>query len=168
MNMFGTQHLALFVVSGLLLAVTPGQDTLYIVGRSVSQGRRAGLLSVLGIVTGCANPCGCRGVRAVRGPRHIHARIRRREDGGRGVSLLPRSADAPGARRSRRACEAVRAREQLGDFSRRAPDERAESQGGAVFHGVPAAIRLARRPTRASSRCCFSARSSFSTARSGA
>ncbi len=54
MNMFGTQHLALFVVSGLLLAVTPGQDTLYIVGRSVSQGRRAGLLSVLGIVTGCA------------------------------------------------------------------------------------------------------------------
>jgi RhtB (resistance to homoserine/threonine) family protein len=54
MNMFGTQHLALFVASGLLLAITPGQDTLYIVGRSVSQGRRAGLLSVLGIVTGCA------------------------------------------------------------------------------------------------------------------
>jgi RhtB (resistance to homoserine/threonine) family protein len=54
MNIFGTQHLALFMVSGLLLAVTPGQDTLYIVGRSVSQGRRAGLLSVLGIVTGCA------------------------------------------------------------------------------------------------------------------
>ena len=54
MTIFGTQHLALFIVSGLLLAVTPGQDTLYIVGRSVSQGRRAGLLSVLGIVTGCA------------------------------------------------------------------------------------------------------------------
>jgi RhtB (resistance to homoserine/threonine) family protein len=54
MNMFGTQHLTLFVASGLLLAITPGQDTLYIVGRSVSQGRRAGLLSVLGIVTGCA------------------------------------------------------------------------------------------------------------------
>jgi threonine/homoserine/homoserine lactone efflux protein len=54
MSIFGTQHLILFVVSCLLLAVTPGQDTLYIVGRSVSQGRRAGLLSVLGIVTGCA------------------------------------------------------------------------------------------------------------------
>jgi threonine/homoserine/homoserine lactone efflux protein len=53
MNFFGTQHLALFIVSGLLLAITPGQDTLYIVGRSVSQGRRAGFLSVLGIVTGC-------------------------------------------------------------------------------------------------------------------
>jgi len=50
--MFGTQHLALFVVSGLLLNLTPGQDTLYIVGRSVSQGRRAGVLSVLGIVSG--------------------------------------------------------------------------------------------------------------------
>ncbi len=50
--MFGTQHLALFVVSGILLNLTPGQDTLYIVGRSVSQGQRAGLLSVLGIVSG--------------------------------------------------------------------------------------------------------------------
>ncbi len=50
--MFGTQHLALFVLSGILLNITPGQDTLYIVGRSVSQGRRAGLLSVLGISSG--------------------------------------------------------------------------------------------------------------------
>ena len=51
--MVGTQHFALFVVSGLLLNLTPGQDTLYIVGRSVSQGRRAGVFSVLGIVSGC-------------------------------------------------------------------------------------------------------------------
>jgi RhtB (resistance to homoserine/threonine) family protein len=50
--MFGTQHLALFVASGLLLNITPGQDTMYIVGRSLSQGRRAGLLSVLGIACG--------------------------------------------------------------------------------------------------------------------
>jgi threonine/homoserine/homoserine lactone efflux protein len=50
--MFGTQHLWLFVVSGLLLNITPGQDTLYIVTRSVAQGRRAGLWSVLGISTG--------------------------------------------------------------------------------------------------------------------
>jgi threonine/homoserine/homoserine lactone efflux protein len=40
------------VVSGILLNLTPGQDTLYIVGRSVSQGRRAGLLSVMGIASG--------------------------------------------------------------------------------------------------------------------
>ena len=50
--MFGVQHFWLFVVSGLLLNVTPGQDTLYIVTRSVAQGRRAGLWSVLGISTG--------------------------------------------------------------------------------------------------------------------
>jgi threonine/homoserine/homoserine lactone efflux protein len=50
--MLGTQHLALFVVSGILLNLTPGQDTFYIVGRSVAQGRRAGILSVLGITSG--------------------------------------------------------------------------------------------------------------------
>lgn len=50
--MFGTQHLSVFVVSGLLLNLTPGQDTLYIVGRSLSQGRGAGVLSVMGIVSG--------------------------------------------------------------------------------------------------------------------
>jgi threonine/homoserine/homoserine lactone efflux protein len=50
--MFGTEHFSLFVLSGILLNLTPGQDTLYIVGRSVSQGRRAGVLSVLGIVSG--------------------------------------------------------------------------------------------------------------------
>ena len=50
--MFGTQHLALFIASGLLLNITPGQDTLYILGRTVSQGRRAGVLSVVGIISG--------------------------------------------------------------------------------------------------------------------
>jgi len=49
---FGTQHLALFIASGLLLNITPGQDTLYILGRTVSQGRRAGVLSVVGIISG--------------------------------------------------------------------------------------------------------------------
>jgi RhtB (resistance to homoserine/threonine) family protein len=51
--MFGVQHLALFLLSGILLNITPGQDTLYIVGRSMAQGRRAGLLSALGISCGC-------------------------------------------------------------------------------------------------------------------
>ena len=51
--MFGTQHLMLFIASGLLLNLTPGQDTLYIVGRSLAQGRRAGVLSSLGIMSGC-------------------------------------------------------------------------------------------------------------------
>jgi threonine/homoserine/homoserine lactone efflux protein len=50
---FGTQNLALFVISGFLLNLTPGQDTFYIVGRSLAQGRRAGVLSVFGITSGC-------------------------------------------------------------------------------------------------------------------
>ena len=51
-HMFGTQNYSLFLLSAILLNITPGQDTLYIVGRSIAQGRRAGLLSVLGISSG--------------------------------------------------------------------------------------------------------------------
>jgi threonine/homoserine/homoserine lactone efflux protein len=51
-GMFGTQHYWLFLLSGILLNLTPGQDTLYIVGRSIAQGRRAGLLSALGVSCG--------------------------------------------------------------------------------------------------------------------
>ena len=50
--MISVHHLGLFVLSGILLNITPGQDTLYIVGRTMSQGRWAGLLSVLGISSG--------------------------------------------------------------------------------------------------------------------
>jgi threonine/homoserine/homoserine lactone efflux protein len=50
----GIENLPLFVGSGLLLNIAPGQDNLYIVGRSVSQGRRAGCVAVAGIVSGCA------------------------------------------------------------------------------------------------------------------
>jgi threonine/homoserine/homoserine lactone efflux protein len=50
--MFGTHNLLLFVTTGILLNLTPGQDTFYILGRSIAQGRRAGVLSVLGITSG--------------------------------------------------------------------------------------------------------------------
>jgi RhtB (resistance to homoserine/threonine) family protein len=50
---FGTHDLALFVLSGLLLNITPGADTLYIVGRGAAQGRKAGALAALGIGAGC-------------------------------------------------------------------------------------------------------------------
>ena len=50
--MLGIENLSLFLVSCLLLNLTPGQDTMYIVGRSVAQGRRAGILSVFGIMSG--------------------------------------------------------------------------------------------------------------------
>jgi RhtB (resistance to homoserine/threonine) family protein len=51
--MFGITHFGLFLVAVFLLNVTPGPDTAYIVGRSVSQGRAAGLMSALGISAGC-------------------------------------------------------------------------------------------------------------------
>jgi threonine/homoserine/homoserine lactone efflux protein len=51
--MFGTQDLVLFVVSGLLLNITPGPDTLYILGRTASQGWRGGSVAALGIGAGC-------------------------------------------------------------------------------------------------------------------
>lgn len=50
--MFGTHDLWLFVLSGLLLNITPGPDTLYIVGRSSTQGLRAGVVAALGIGAG--------------------------------------------------------------------------------------------------------------------
>jgi threonine/homoserine/homoserine lactone efflux protein len=50
--MFGTHDLWLFVLSGLLLNITPGPDTLYIIGRSSTAGWRAGAVAALGIGTG--------------------------------------------------------------------------------------------------------------------
>jgi threonine/homoserine/homoserine lactone efflux protein len=50
--MFGTQDLLLFVVSALLLNITPGPDTLYIVGRSSTQGLKAGVVAALGVGAG--------------------------------------------------------------------------------------------------------------------
>ncbi|NLP61128.1 LysE family translocator [Paraburkholderia sacchari] len=51
--MFGITHFGFFLVAVFLLNVTPGPDTAYIVGRSVAQGRSAGLVSALGISAGC-------------------------------------------------------------------------------------------------------------------
>ncbi|HVF70279.1 MAG TPA: LysE family translocator [Chthoniobacterales bacterium] len=50
--MFGIHDFALFVTTGILLNLTPGPDTLYILGRSVAHGRRAGVASALGISVG--------------------------------------------------------------------------------------------------------------------
>ena len=50
--MFGTTDLALFIIAGLLLNITPGPDTLYILGRSASQGWRGGMVAAFGIAAG--------------------------------------------------------------------------------------------------------------------
>ena len=51
--MLGIHELWLFIISGLLLNVTPGPDTAYIVGRSVQLGWRGGAAAALGISAGC-------------------------------------------------------------------------------------------------------------------
>ena len=52
--MFGIQHFEMFLLTGLILTLTPGIDTLYILSRSIAQGRKAGIYSVLGISSGIA------------------------------------------------------------------------------------------------------------------
>ena len=51
--MLGIHDYWLFVATGVILNLTPGQDTLYILGSSVAYGRRIGLASALGISAGC-------------------------------------------------------------------------------------------------------------------
>jgi threonine/homoserine/homoserine lactone efflux protein len=48
----GIHDFGLFITAGVLLNMTPGQDTFYIIGRTLSQGRSAGVASVLGICAG--------------------------------------------------------------------------------------------------------------------
>lgn len=51
--MFGFQNPYLFFITTLLLNLTPGNDVLYVASRSVSYGIKAGIVSALGIFTGC-------------------------------------------------------------------------------------------------------------------
>lgn len=50
--MYGIQNFELFCLSAIILSVTPGPDTFYILGRTISQGKNSGIASVLGISTG--------------------------------------------------------------------------------------------------------------------
>ena len=50
--MFGIENYWGFIVAALLLNITPGSDTIYILSRTLAQGKRAGITSVLGISSG--------------------------------------------------------------------------------------------------------------------
>ena len=50
--MFGIHDLTLFIISGLLLNIMPGPDSLLIVTRSATQGWRAGVAAAMGTGTG--------------------------------------------------------------------------------------------------------------------
>src|SRR5215216_1207387 len=49
----GIHELWLFILSGLLLNITPGPDTAYILGRSIQLGWRGGAAAAIGICCGC-------------------------------------------------------------------------------------------------------------------
>jgi len=51
-NMYGIENYFGFIITGIILNLTPGVDTMYILTRSITQGRRAGIYSVLGISSG--------------------------------------------------------------------------------------------------------------------
>jgi threonine/homoserine/homoserine lactone efflux protein len=42
-----------FLIAAFMLNIAPGPDMLYVIGRSVGQGRKAGIVSSLGVFVGC-------------------------------------------------------------------------------------------------------------------
>ena len=46
------ENLSLFIIATLLLAITPGQDFIYVMIRSISQGTRAGVIAIAGLMIG--------------------------------------------------------------------------------------------------------------------
>lgn len=50
--MFDSSHLPLFVLASMAVLLMPGQDVLYVVARSMNQGRKAGMVAVLGVEMG--------------------------------------------------------------------------------------------------------------------
>lgn len=50
--MFGIENYLGFIIAAILLNLSPGSDSMYIITRSISQGQTAGFYSVLGIISG--------------------------------------------------------------------------------------------------------------------
>ena len=50
--MLGIHHYGLFLATAVLLILTPGQDTFFILGRSLAGGRKSGIYAALGISAG--------------------------------------------------------------------------------------------------------------------
>ncbi|OAF17772.1 LysE family translocator [Bradyrhizobium neotropicale] len=51
--MLGIHELWLFILSGVLLNITPGPDSVYVIGRSMQMGWRGGAAAAFGISFGC-------------------------------------------------------------------------------------------------------------------
>ena len=51
--MFGIHDFVIFIISGFLLNLTPGPDSILIMSKSASGGWKAGSMATLGMCTGC-------------------------------------------------------------------------------------------------------------------
>lgn len=51
-SMTGIIHFETFLLTGILLNLTPGNDTIFILTKSIGQGKKAGIISAFGIGTG--------------------------------------------------------------------------------------------------------------------
>jgi threonine/homoserine/homoserine lactone efflux protein len=51
-NMTGIIHFETFALTGILLNLTPGNDSIFVLTRSIGQGKKAGIISALGVSTG--------------------------------------------------------------------------------------------------------------------
>jgi threonine/homoserine/homoserine lactone efflux protein len=51
-TMIPISELAIFVGAALLMVLTPGPNMIYLISRSICQGRRAGVISLLGVIVG--------------------------------------------------------------------------------------------------------------------
>ena len=52
-HMLGIHEIWLFILSGILLNITPGRNSVYVIGRSMQMGWRGGAAAALGISFGC-------------------------------------------------------------------------------------------------------------------
>ena len=50
--MIPIQELFIFILAALMLVITPGPNMIYLISRSITQGRGAGLISLAGIIVG--------------------------------------------------------------------------------------------------------------------
>lgn len=55
--MVSIENFEAFLIASIIMNLTPGVDTMYILGRSVSEGKKAGVFSALGIGTGALLHC---------------------------------------------------------------------------------------------------------------
>ncbi len=126
----------------LLLNVTPGPDTAYIIGRSIQMGWRGGAAAAIGICCGCLVHvfAAAVGLSALLMASSAAFTVLKWVGAAyllfTGLQMLLSRLES-GCGDARLGGETSLSR---GVLARR-PDQRAQSQGGAVFPGVPAAIR---------------------------